>query len=525
MNLWLHRPWLLGANKIRKHLNRISIDGKKIFQYHGWVLQRNRSDQAVTFFPQYPKCADSKHSCVSYSIHLHYSAMSLGLEIRDPIHGFIYREPKEKKIVDTKVFQRLRLLKQLALASLVYPGAVHSRFDHSLGAFHIARELSNRLLTSSESDRELVRLAALLHDIGHGPFSHVSEPILQRFSSVKHDTDKQQIHEIISSKIIETNPELIRILGEDQCHDITRLMSGKYGYRVLKDIVSGPLDVDKQDYLLRDSYFCGVKYGVFDLHRLIDTLRVHKDADEEQYLAISADGINSVEQFVLAKYYMSVQVYFHRIRLITDEMIARGITLGIEEDEIGWLKTLYTFDGSAAHLEEYLEWHDEKLILEILSDRTPDGFAKQIFTRLRNRNLLKCIFSASENEFETVTPEIRHAIFIDSINICRTLEETVADTYKYDKNYVIAKIVKFRPATRTESEIMVLHPAQPTPFHEASTLFASVDEAIKEQRIEVYAPASYEERDKKKQQRDFHNQIFEMIIKLAHPQEKLELGK
>ena len=85
--------------------------------------------------------------------------MSYGLEIRDPIHGFIYREPKEKKIVDTKVFQRLRRLKQLALANLVYPGASHSRFEHSLGVFHIAREISNRLLPS-ESDRELVRLAA-----------------------------------------------------------------------------------------------------------------------------------------------------------------------------------------------------------------------------------------------------------------------------------------------------------------------------------------------------------------------------
>lgn len=450
--------------------------------------------------------------------------MPLGLEIRDPIHGFIYREPKEKKIVDTKVFQRLRRLKQLALASLVYPGAVHSRFDHSLGAFHIAREVSTRLLPS-ESDRELVRLAALLHDVGHGPFSHVSEPILQRFSSPELKLGKQQIHEIISSKIIETDHDLLRILGEDQCHDITRLMNGKYGYRILKDIVSGPLDVDKQDYLLRDSYFCGVKYGVFDLHRLVDALRAHKDADEEQYLAISSDGTNSVEQFVLAKYYMSVQVYFHKIRLITDEMIERGIVLGIEEDKISWLKDLYAFDGSNEHLKEYLEWHDEKLILEVLSNRTPKGFAKQIFTRLRNRELLKCIFSASEKEFDTVAPEIRRVVFTEPERIRVPLEKLVADTYKYEKHLVIVKIVKFKPATHTESEIMVLQPAQPTPFHQASTLFSSVDEAIKEQRIEIYAPASYEERDKKKQLRDFHNQIFEMIVSLAHPQKEHTLQK
>ena len=366
-------------------------------------------------------------------------------------------------------------------------------------------------------------MAALLHDIGHGPFSHVSESILEEFCTAEIDLEKQQIHELISSKIIQSNPELVRILGEDQCQDITRLMSGKYGYRILKDIVSGPLDVDKQDYLLRDSYFCGVKYGVFDLNRLMDALRVHKDADEEQYLAISGDGTNSVEQFVLAKYYMNVQVYYHKIRLITDEMIKRGIVLGIKEDRIGWLKDVYAYDGSEAHLQEYLQWHDEKLTLEILSNRTPDGHAKTIFTKLTNRNLLKCIFSAKEKEFENVDPEIRHAIFTRPDHICKALENAVSDAYKYESNFVIAKIVKFKPATQTESEIMVLLPSQPTPFHEASTLFSSVDEAIKEQRIEVYAPASYDERDKKKQHRDFHNQIFEMIIKLANPQGNLPL--
>ena len=450
--------------------------------------------------------------------------MSLELEIRDPIHGFIYREPKERKIVDTPIFQRLRRLKQLALASLVYPGAVHSRFEHSLGAFHIAREVSKRLLTS-DSDRELVRLAALLHDIGHGPFSHVSEPILKKFCKIKLDLDNQQIHEIISKIIIEKDPDLVRIMGVDQCRDIACLMSGKYGYRIMKDIVSGPLDVDKQDYLLRDSYFCGVEYGVYDGNRLIDALHVLNDVDDEQSLAISSDGINSVEQFVLAKYYMNVQVYYHKIRLITDEMISRAISLGIEEDKIEWLTRIYSYDGSDEHLNEYLQWHDEKLILEILSDRTPNGWAKRIFKKLRQRELLKCMFSAKEKQFENVAPEIRLAIFTKPRDICKLIEEKIANIYGFERNLVIAKVVKFRPATQTESEIMVLHPSQPIPFHEASTLFGSVDEAIKEQRIEVYAPASYEDRDKKRQQREFYNRIFEMIIEIASPQTQPPLSE
>lgn len=251
----------------------------------------------------------------------------------------------------------------------------------------------------------------------------------------------------------------------------------------------------------------------------------NRDADEEQYLAIAGDGVNSVEQFVLAKYYMNIQVYYHKIRLITDEMIKRGIILGIEEDKISWLRDLYSYDGTSEHLNEYLRWHDEKLILEVLSDRTPEGWAKTIFGKLRNRELLKRVFSANENLFENVAPETRHAIFTSPQRVCEALEKVVAETYGFERHLVIAKVVKLKPATQTESEIMVLLPQQPTPFHEASTLFSSVDEAINEQRIEVYAPAAYDERNKKKQQRDFHNQIFEMIIKVANPQSALPLGE
>src|SRR5580692_2285862 len=122
------------------------------------------------------------------------------LEIRDPIHGFVYREPEERDVMDTCVFQRLRRLKQLALASLVYPGATHSRFEHSLGAFHLAGKLAEAL-NVPETERRLVRLAALLHDIGHGPFSHVTEPILRNHSALDKlgpDVGESKIHELIS---------------------------------------------------------------------------------------------------------------------------------------------------------------------------------------------------------------------------------------------------------------------------------------------------------------------------------------
>jgi hypothetical protein len=142
---------------------------------------------------------------------------------------------------------------------------------------------------------------------------------------------------------------------------------------------------------------------------------------------------------------------------------------------------------------------------------------------MADRELLKCIFSMKEKEFENVAPEIRHSVFTKPADLCKALEKMVEEKYKFETNFVIAKIVKIKPATQTESEIMVLRPSQPTPFHEESTLFSSVDEAIREQRIEVYAPAHYDERDKKKQHRDFHNEILDMILQLANPQASLPL--
>ncbi len=143
------------------------------------------------------------------------------LEIRDPIHGFIHREDHEREIIDTPLFQRLRKIKQLAMATLVYPGAIHTRFDHSLGAMHVAGRMAEKLLVS-DSERRLVRLAALLHDVGHGPFSHVSETVLGRFAR----RDKlqlkagQQIHELLTAQIISTNPHLAAPLGATERENI-----------------------------------------------------------------------------------------------------------------------------------------------------------------------------------------------------------------------------------------------------------------------------------------------------------------
>jgi HD superfamily phosphohydrolase len=440
------------------------------------------------------------------------------LEIRDPIHGFIFREPSEQGIIDTRIFQRLRRLRQLAFAYLVYPGAVHTRFDHSLGAFHVACRMAKQLQLDPE-ERRLVRLAALLHDIGHGPFSHVSEPILERHCNKEKVklAPKQQVHELITSQILRTDKELAQWILEKDREKVIAILEGKSGYSVLHDVVSGPLDADKQDYLLRDSHFCGVKYGVYDIDFLVSSLRLHSDA-EDKYLAISANGIHALEQFVIAKYYMKTQVYHHRIRLITDKMVERAISLGIEKDNVPWLRDLYGYDGSPEHLEDYIAWNDDRLMIKVL-EQPGETRVKSIFQRLVDRKLLKCILDIDEKDLADAAA--RMMVFAESDKFHKTLEDMIADRFKIgEDDLVICKLVSFPSAVKTESEILVLEPARkPTRFHEESVLFGAVNQAILEQRFHVYAPVTYtDERDRNRRRREFREEILEMIGKLSAQQ-------
>ena len=202
-------------------------------------------------------------------------------ELRDPIHGFIYRSETEQKIIDTKIFQRLRGIRQLAMANLGYPGALHTRFEHSIGTMHIASRMAKQFLLDQDRER-LVRLAALLHDIGHGPFSHISEYALSNYydKSKMGEIATEKIHEKITQQIIQEDEALSHLISDSDREKIVKLLAGK-GISLERQIVSGPLDADKQDYLLRDSYFCGVKYGVYDIERLINTLQVYSEKHDE----------------------------------------------------------------------------------------------------------------------------------------------------------------------------------------------------------------------------------------------------
>jgi HD superfamily phosphohydrolase len=235
--------------------------------------------------------------------------MSEAIQIRDPIHTFISLDAEQAKIVDTPIFQRLRNIRQLALASLVYPGALHTRFEHSLGVFHVACEMLRRLGLENGTDARAVRFAALLHDLGHGPFSHVSEQSLNMFAdrgSLPAEQKNEKIHELITANLIRRDTAIIKVIGEDIAETVVRLLNDWDGDPVMQAIISGPLDADKLDYLLRDSYFCGVAYGRFDSAQLLRSFRC-----DNRQLLLEWSGMTAFEQYALAKFYISQNVYRH----------------------------------------------------------------------------------------------------------------------------------------------------------------------------------------------------------------------
>lgn len=221
----------------------------------------------------------------------------------DPIYGYITVEYDViMKVIDSKAFQRLRRIKQLSGVSMIFHGAEHSRFSHSLGTYHIATKfLNNEHLNENLTEREklLFITTALIHDIGHGPYSHAFENVF--------NTN----HEIIGAKILKDNKELSEILNEvdnDFLEDLISIILKKGKYPILEQLISSQLDVDRLDYLLRDAYYTGTPYGNIDVDRLIRVLRI-----KDNKVVFRKNGIHAIENYLINRYHMYWQVYFHRV--------------------------------------------------------------------------------------------------------------------------------------------------------------------------------------------------------------------
>jgi HD superfamily phosphohydrolase len=241
------------------------------------------------------------------------------LSFRDPIHGFIRADALESALVNSRPMQRLRSIRQLGLTRMVFPGAEHSRFSHALGAMELAGRVYDALAAKSDGllppgpdavERRLVRVAALLHDVGHAPFSHSAEELFAGGIDHEEMTRRLLFHDDLAG-ILEEQGE--GVTPERVAGVLAGPPPGADGVdRLLAQVISGEIDVDKMDYLLRDSLFCGVRYGSYDLDRLLDTMMPLQDWETGAWvIGVDEGGVHALEALVLARYYMFTQVYFN----------------------------------------------------------------------------------------------------------------------------------------------------------------------------------------------------------------------
>ncbi len=319
--------------------------------------------------------------------------MTKYLEIVDPIHDFIRVYETELKIIDSPIFQRLRRIRQLSGAHLTYPGAQHSRFEHSLGVMHIAGQAANALNEKGflgTDQIQDIRLAALLHDVGHGPFSHLFEEVLQ--------AKKKTSHEEIGKKII-LHSEIGDILSKSGVNKkfITKLAFGDPKYRFVNEIISGSLSADMMDYLQRDGYFTGAEHAKIDHQRIIHSLAVYKSK-----LALDRSALYSFESMILSRYQMFKAVYFHKTVRSAEVMMLESIRLADN-------KCSFT----SLDLDSYVKMTDEFVVLQILSlpENTDELRRAKKFARdYQNRRLLKCVFEKITPEFEKIQDQVRDKI-------------------------------------------------------------------------------------------------------------------
>jgi HD superfamily phosphohydrolase len=295
-------------------------------------------------------------------------------ELRDPIHGFIRLSSDERKVLDSRPFQRLRYIHQLAMTYLVYPGATHRRFEYSLGVMELAgrvfdivtkeenihHEAVRRILpdrTARDYWRVTLRMAALCHDVGHLPFSHAAEDLLP----AGHTHESITVALIKSDEMQEIWRKMRPMLDAT---DIARLAVGKkelpdelftdWEALLAEIIIGASFGVDRMDYLLRDSYHAGVAYGRFDVDRLVDSLRMLPDSAGTPYsrvvLGVDEGGLHAAEALLLARYFMFMQVYLHPVRRIYDIHLQEFLKATLAEGH-------YSVD-----LEEHLRTTDDEIL-------------------------------------------------------------------------------------------------------------------------------------------------------------------
>ena len=375
------------------------------------------------------------------------------------------------KIIDTPVFRRMHGIKQLSHAYLVYPTAIHTRFEHSLGATYLADRVSKQIALDDEV-REIVRLACLLHDIGHGPFSHLFEEVMKNVNGKRIDHDR------ISMMLIREDHDISSILG-DKAEKVVNLLdhrpvSGLDSKisSLAADIVSGPLDVDKMDYLRRDSYHIGVAYGQFDLHRIIHTLTSTND-QIEQKICVDSKGKDAIESYRLGRYLMHAQVYKHHTRLIGDRMFLQALDLAVNEENIIPKDALCTDTDLSKSHKEFLSFYtclDDRGLYDRILGREKSR-AAQILKRIQRRRLLKKAIESLPDK-EIPNAQTRDRISRMSEDDMQSLADNIAKDAGIERHNVMVHSSEI-PVNLYEGEIMIMWKGTPRKLDEFSPISTS----------------------------------------------------
>ncbi|MET1125041.1 MAG: HD domain-containing protein [Archaeoglobaceae archaeon] len=361
--------------------------------------------------------------------------------VQDAVHGMIKLEDWMVAIIDTPQFQRLRRIKQLGFANLVYPGANHTRFEHSLGVAHLAAKLKERL----ELDEEVVA-AALLHDVGHAPFSHGSERLLERFARIRHEDLRSVVRGELRDVVKELGFNLSRL---------SDIVSGK-----VPSIVSGDVDVDRMDYLVRDSHYTGVAYGVIDLNRLISKIKF------EDGVVIEEGGIKAAESLLISRFLMYPTVYFHHVCRIARKMYEKAMERIIERG----------FDAK-----KLLDMDDCSAMM-LMKEEEPE-----FYEMLANRKLFKRALYVGKDAID-----LREVLKIKE----ERAEREIAETAGVDEKYVIVDIPPMEEVR--EVSVKVSFDGKLMRLDEVSSLVKALKSAWTEMwRLGVYTKREYVEKVEK----------------------------
>lgn len=372
--------------------------------------------------------------------------------IKDPVHGYIEAPPGIVPVIDLPVIQRLRHVKQLGFSFLVYPGANHSRFEHSLGTMHLAR-LVCREADIPGRDETGVVAAALLHDIGHGPFSHASEGLMAELLGKEH-MDIRGL--LAASPLRDALDDLSLPVDEIAC-----LVNGTHP---LAGILHGELDVDRMDYLLRDAHYTGAPYGTVDAERLVRSL-----IPGDQGFLLDENGVQAAESLLIARTLMRPAVYYHHVSRIAEQMFMLSLSRYLE--------------ACPGEREHAFRW-DDCFCMQRLT-QSPDPVVRELSMRLYERRLYKRALYAGQNEVNARSLRDR-VPYRES----RRLAREIAETAGVAEHEVLVDIPPF-PHDMTMG-VMVQNRHSVMTLSEVSPLVGTLNETRRGQwRLGVYCPPAY----------------------------------